>query len=112
MKQWYALVFAVIAEVIGTTMIKIFGSNESITRYGFIFIFIGISYFLLSKAITRIPISTAYAVWEGLGLVFITLIGWFMFKETLPLGKIVGFSAIFLGIVLLKNGTTGGENHE
>ncbi|WP_196599684.1 DMT family transporter [Pectinatus frisingensis] len=112
MKQWYALILAVIAEVTGTTMMKILGGRESIEGYFFIFGMIGLSYFLLSKAITLIPMSTAYAVWEGLGLMIITAIGCLMFKETLPLPKLVGFSAILLGIFLLKTGTTGGEKHE
>lgn len=112
MKQWYALISAVIAEVIGTTMIKLMGNDQSAAGYCLVFALIGISYFLLSKAITLIPISTAYAVWEGLGLICITFIGWLVFRETLPPAKIAGFSAIFLGIALLKAGTTGGENHE
>ncbi|MDQ0204535.1 DMT family transporter [Pectinatus haikarae] len=112
MKQWYALIFAVIAEVSGTTIMKKFGNDESIMMYCIIFSFIGISYFLLAKAVTRIPMSTAYAFWEGVGLAAITFIGWSVFEEKLPIAKIVGFSAIFIGIILLNFGTVCGEKHE
>lgn len=113
MMQWYALMFAVIAEVTGTTMMKLLGHNESTAGYCFIFTMIGLSYFLLSKAIIKIPMSTAYAVWEGLGLVAITVIGCVLFNEKLPPAKLFGFAAILLGIILLKTGTfIGGEHHE
>ena len=112
MKQWYALILAVIAEVIGTMMMKLLGNGNAAAIYCLIFALISLSYFFFSKAITLIPISTAYAVWEGLGLFLVAFIGWFIFKETLSLTKIAGFTAIFFGIILLKNGTFGGENHE
>lgn len=112
MKQWYALMFAVIAEISSTTMLKFFGDNESVISYSIVFTLIGFSYYLLSKAVTKIPISTAYAVWEGSGLIAITIIGCLIFAEKLSASKLIGFSAILLGIILLKNGTINGEHHE
>jgi Membrane transporters of cations and cationic drugs len=113
MMQWYALLFAVIAEIIGTTTMKFLGHSESTAGYCFIFTMIGLAYFLLSKAIRKIPMSTAYAVWEGLGLIAITAIGCLLFGEKLPPAKILGFTAILCGIILLKLGTvTGGERHD
>lgn len=116
MLQWLALAMAVIAEVSGTTMMKWIGQNESLTGYALLFALIGLSYFFLSKAITRIPLSTAYAAWEGVGLVAITVIGCLLFKESLTVAKLLGISTILLGIFLLKNGTihksSGGDTHE
>lgn len=115
MLQWLALAMAVAAEVSGTTMMKWIGQNESLTGYAFLFALIGLSYFFLSKAIVKIPLSTAYATWEGVGLVAITIIGCLLFKESLSAAKLLGITTILLGIFLLKNGTThkntgGGTN--
>ena len=39
------------------------------------------SYFCLSKAVKKIPISVAYAVWEGLGLAGTALMAWLIFND-------------------------------
>ena len=104
MLQWCALALAIITEVTGTTMLKIVGQNESVIGYVLLLAMIGLSYFLLSKAIVKIPLSVAYATWEGMGLIAITGIGCFLFNEGLSLAKILGVGAILVGIVLLKYG--------
>ncbi|WP_110955402.1 SMR family transporter [Anaerosinus massiliensis] len=104
MLQWCALFLAIITEVTGTTMLKFVGQNESIAGYTVLLIMVGLSYFLLSKAIVKIPLSVAYATWEGIGLVVITGIGCILFQEQLSVLKILGVSIIVLGIILLKRG--------
>lgn len=116
MKQWYMLMLAIIAEVTGTTMLKFVGQNESLFGYVLLLAMIGFSYFLLSKAVVKIPLSIAYATWEGIGLIAITIIGWVLFNEKLPIVKVLGITAILAGIILLKNGmikhSTVGDQHE
>lgn len=106
MLQWCALALAIITEVTGTTMLKVVGQNESIYGYLLLLVMIGLSYFLLSKAIVKIPLSVAYATWEGIGLVAITGIGCILFNEGLSLAKVLGVGSILIGIVLLKFGMT------
>lgn len=104
MLQWCALALAIITEVTGTTMLKVVGQNESIYGYLLLLVMIGLSYFLLSKAIVKIPLSVAYATWEGIGLIAITGIGCILFNEGLSLAKVLGVGSILIGIVLLKFG--------
>lgn len=87
-------------------MLKFVGQGESATGYVFLLAMIGLSYFLLSKAIVKIPLSVAYATWEGAGLIAITGIGCILFNEGLSPAKILGVGAILVGIVLLKYGMT------
>lgn len=114
MLQWCALILAIITEVVGTTMLKIVGQNESAGGYVFLLAMIGLSYFLLSKAIVKIPLSVAYATWEGMGLIAITGIGCVLFNEGLSGTKILGVGAVLVGIVLLKHGMveTAGEKND
>ena len=53
----------------------------------------------------KIPISTAYATWEGLGLIGTAFIAWLIFNETMPLSKIFAFFIILTGLVMIKIGT-------
>jgi small multidrug resistance pump len=44
---------------------------------------------------TRIPMGVAYAVWSGLGIVAIALIGWVVFRQGVSLAQ-AGFMALIL----------------
>ena len=110
MLQWCALFLAIITEVVGTTMLKFVGQNVSIFGYGLLLLMVGLSYFFLAKAITKIPLSVAYATWQGMGLIAITGIGCVLFNEGISLTKIAGIGSILLGIVLLKYGMSTAKN--
>jgi len=116
MLQWCALFLAIITEVTGTTMMKIVGQNESIGGYLLLLVMVGLSYFLLSKAIVKIPLSIAYATWEGMGLIVMTGIGYILFQEVLSVSKIFGVGFILFGMLLLKKGMvtakTAGDKNE
>jgi small multidrug resistance pump len=60
----------------------------------------GLCFWLLAFAFTRIPMGIAYAIWSGVGVVAIALIGWLVFRQSVSLAQ-AGF------IVLTLIGTTG-----
>ena len=72
---------------------------------------IGLSFILLSIALRVIPMAVAYAVWEGLGIVGIALIGHVLFGEHLTVARAAGLAAILAGILLIENGV-GHERSE
>ena len=45
------------------------------------------------------------ALWEGIGILFITLFSVLLFDESLSLMKIAGLTTLVAGIVLIKSGT-------
>lgn len=49
-----------------------------------------------------IDLNTAYAVWAGLGLVIVSLVGFVVFKEEISLVKILCIALIVVGVVGLK----------
>ena len=81
---WYMLFLAIALEVTGTSTMKFFATHGRMEGYVFMLIFIGLSYFALSKAVIRIPISVAYATWEGVGLIGTAFVAWFVFNENMP----------------------------
>jgi spermidine export protein MdtJ len=68
-------------------------------------VMIALSYILLSFAIKRIALGVAYAMWEGVGIMFITLFSVLLFDEALSAVKVAGLLTLILGIVLIKSGT-------
>ncbi len=60
------------------------------------------SFYLLSMALRTIPIGIAYAIWSGLGIVMITLIGVLAFKQTPDLPALIGIALIMAGVMVIN----------
>lgn len=115
MRYWILLAFAILAEITGTLSMKWTGADK--TSYIFMLIMISLSYVLLSFSIKRIALGVAYALWEGIGIIFITTFSVLMFGESLSLMKAVGLLSLIIGIVLIKSGMRakrpgGGVQHD
>ena len=61
-----------------------------------------LSFYFLTLAAETISISTAYAIWTGIGVIGITIIGIFFFEESNDLPRILCILLIVLGVVGLK----------
>ena len=59
--------------------------------------------YFLSKCLNEFAsIGYVYAIWAGLGIVLITLLGVIFFKNVVDLGGIIGISLIVIGAVVLN----------
>lgn len=105
MLYWILLALAIAAEIIGTVSMKWASVNGGHTGYIFMLVMIALSYICLSFAIKRIALGVAYAMWEGIGILFITLFSVLLFDEALSAIKVAGLLTLILGIVLIKSGT-------
>ncbi|MFB9886139.1 DMT family transporter [Balneatrix alpica] len=102
MNAWWLLVMAGLAEVGFTYMLKLSdGMSRILPTLGFI-AFGGLSFWLLSMAIRTIPLSTAYAVWTGLGIVGTVLIGTLVLGESLGLLRGLCLLMLLVSLVGLK----------
>lgn len=99
---WILLIGAIVAEVIGTSFLKM--ELHKAFVYINMTLFIAVSYYLMGLAIKRIQVGVAYAVWELLGTIFVVLISLFVFKEMLTWSEILGIILAILGIILINMG--------
>ena len=105
MFYWILLVLAIVAEVIGTLSMKWAADNGGQGGFILMLALIAISYILLSFAVKKIALGVAYALWEGIGILLITLFSVVLFDEVLSPMKIAGLMTLVVGIVLIKSGT-------
>lgn len=106
---WLYLVLAIAAETVGTTALK---ASDGFTRFGpsiATAAAYAASFWLLAQVLRTIPIGIAYAIWSGLGIVFIAAIGWLVFDQRLDAPAVAGIALIVAGIVVMQlfSGTTG-----
>ena len=95
------LILAVIAETIGTTALQ---ASQQFTRLApslIVVVAYGISFFLLGWALKFMPVGIAYAIWSGLGIVLIAVIGFVMFGQRLDPPAILGLAMILGGILVI-----------
>lgn len=100
--NWLFLSIAIVAEVIATSALK---AADGFTRLGPSLVVIagyGIAFYFLSLALRGIPVGVAYAVWSGVGIVLISVIGWLAFGQTLDAAAVFGIGLIMAGVIVLN----------
>ena len=105
MFYWILLALAIVAEITGTLSMKWASVSDGSTGFILMLVMITLSYIFLSFAVKKIALGVAYALWEGVGILLITLFSVTIFDETLTTMKIAGLTTLVAGIVLIKSGT-------
>lgn len=96
------LVLAIVAEVIATSALK---ASVGFTRplpSVVVVVGYGLAFYLLSLVLRTLPVGVAYAIWAGLGIVLVTLVGIVIFGEKPDLPAVIGISLIVAGVVMLQ----------
>lgn len=96
------LLTAITLEVIGTTLLQ---RSEQFTRVvptllmGLCY---AASFYFLSLSLRTMPLGIAYAIWSGLGIVLVSLIGLLAFGQKLDLAAMIGLGMIVAGVVVVN----------
>ena len=96
------LVLAVIFETAGTSAIQ---ASQQFTRVGpsiMVLICFAAAFWFLSLTLRTMPVGVMYAMWSGLGIVLIAIIGYLVFGQRLDMPAIVGIAFILIGIVVIN----------
>ena len=96
------LSLAIAAEIVGTTALK--ASNEFTKLVPSIVAFVGygVSLVFLALVLRTIPVGIAYAIWAGVGIAAISVIGFLVFKQALDFPAILGIAMITAGVVVIN----------
>ncbi len=62
----------------------------------------GVTFYFLSLVIKQIPIGIAYEIWAGFGIILVTFVGYFKFKQVLDLPSIIGMLLIIIGVIIIN----------
>ncbi|EAA3924976.1 multidrug/spermidine efflux SMR transporter subunit MdtJ [Salmonella enterica] len=105
MFYWILLALAIATEITGTLLMKWASVGNGNAGFILMLVMITLSYIFLSFAVKKIALGVAYALWEGIGILFITIFSVLLFDEALSTMKIAGLLTLVAGIVLIKSGT-------
>ncbi len=97
---WLSL--AIVSEVIATSALN---ASQGMTKVApTIITFVGYSaaFYLLSLTLKTMNVSVAYAIWSGVGVALIALVGWIVFKQALDAPAMIGMGMIVGGVMVMN----------
>jgi small multidrug resistance pump len=96
------LTIAIVAEVIATSALKASEGFTNLIPSLIVAVGYGVAFYFLSLVLKTIPVGIAYAIWSGLGIVLISVIGLVLFQQKLDLAAIIGMGLIIAGVVVIN----------
>jgi small multidrug resistance pump len=98
---WW-LAGAIASEVVATSALKAADGFTRPLETAVVIIGYVIAFYCLSVALRTIPMGIAYAVWSGIGIVAISLIGLALYRQTLDGPAILGIALILAGVLVIN----------
>ncbi|MEW4431320.1 multidrug efflux SMR transporter [Paenibacillus pabuli] len=99
---WILLALAIGLELSGTILMRV---SDGFTRAWpsiLMFVCYGASFTLLNFAVKYMPLGVAYAIWSGVGITLIGVVGHYFLGERLKAMSVVWMGFILIGIIGLK----------
>jgi small multidrug resistance pump len=99
---WLYLAIAIAGEIVGTTFLKM---SEGFTRpVPALLAAVGyaVAFYFLAQVLRTIPVGVAYAIWAGVGVASVTLLGLVFFGQKLDGAAVIGIGLIVAGVVVLN----------
>jgi small multidrug resistance pump len=93
---------AIVAEVIATSALK---ASDSFTKLGpslIVVVGYAAAFYLLSLTFRTMPVGVVYAIWSGVGIVLISLVGWIGFRQHLDAAALIGIALIVAGVAVIN----------
>ena len=101
MSGYLYLAIAVIFEVLATSALKASNGFTNPSPSLLVVIGYGVAFYCLSVVLKTIPVGISYAIWSGMGVVLITFVGWFFFKQHLDIAALIGMALIVTGVIVI-----------
>jgi small multidrug resistance pump len=99
----YVYLFAaIVSEVIATSALK---AAEGFSRFWpsvIVIVGYGLAFYCLSLTMRTIPIGIAYAIWSGVGIVLIALVGLLFYRQPLDAPALIGMAFILAGVLIIN----------
>jgi small multidrug resistance pump len=98
---YFYLTIAIVAEAIATSALK--GSERFTRLVPSIFVVAGYlcAFYFLTHVLETVPVGVVYALWAGLGIVLVAILGAILYREKLDFGAVLGMAMIIGGVVVM-----------
>ena len=102
MNHWLALAIAICGEVIATSALKASSEFTRLIPSIVVVIGYGTAFYFMAISMRVLPVGIMYAIWSGMGIVLVSVIGWLVYKQTLDLPSMIGMGLIITGVIVIN----------
>ena len=102
MPAWILLLLAIAAEVLGTSLLKLSAGFSRPLPTLLVVAAYSTSMLLLSRVVQTIPLGITYALWSGVGIVAIVLVGLLAYRQVPSTGQLLGMALITAGVITVN----------
>ena len=95
------LALAIAAEVIATSSLKATEEFTKIIPTIIMIVAYLVSFYFMTLVLKFIPLGITYAIWSGVGIVLVAIVGAWRYKEIPDLPSILGMGLIILGVIVI-----------
>lgn len=102
--KWFVLFSAIICEIVGTTALKLAsqGGKHAVYFGGSVLFFYAVCFYTLGITFRYFDLGAVYAIWSGVGITLLAVIGALFFGDNLSPLKLASIALIIIGIVGLN----------
>ena len=104
MTGWTLLLFAIAAEVIGTTALRATNGLTRVVPIGVSTVAYAASFALLALTLKHLSLGTTYAIWSGIGTLAIAFIGRLVYHELISFTTAAGIALVIVGVIVIHLG--------
>ncbi len=96
------LMIAICSEILATTMLK---ATEGFTKWlPSVIVVLGYacSFYFLSLSLKYVSVGIVYALWSGVGIIVVTILGYLVYGQKIDLPAAVGMGLIVVGVIVIQ----------
>lgn len=100
--KYLFLLIAILSEVAATSALR--ASDQFSKLWPSVIVVIGYAsaFYFMSLTLKSIPVGIAYAIWSGVGIVLVSITGYFLYKQKLDMPALMGMSLIIAGVLVIN----------
>lgn len=99
---YLAIAIAIVTEVIATSALKATAGFTRVAPAIIVVLGYGVSFYCLALTLRTVPVGLTYAIWSGVGIVLISLVGFVVYRQTLDAAAIAGIALIIAGVLVIN----------
>ena len=102
MKFYYFLLGAIAFEVLGTMLLPATKNFTKVLPSVILLFSYIVSFYFLSLTVDKLPLALVYSTWAGLGVLTVTLLSYFIYRQHINWQSVIGLLLIVIGVVIVN----------
>jgi len=101
-KAYIFLLIAILSEVAASTALRATKGFTELVPSIITVVGYAISFYALSYTLGVFKLGITYAIWSGIGMVLITILGWLVYGQKIDWAGLLGIGLIIAGVVIIQ----------